>query len=48
MDGIIELLGYIAVGIFVIFNRLYRRKKKNENEDDENEDGEPESNNKHK
>ncbi|MEE2909787.1 MAG: hypothetical protein VX830_05220 [Candidatus Poribacteria bacterium] len=39
MDGIIELLGYIAVGIFVIFNRLYRRKKTNENDYGLTEDG---------
>ena len=39
MDGILEILGYIAVGIFVIFNRLYRRKKTNENDYGLTEDG---------
>ena len=39
MDGILEILGYIAVGIFVIFNRLYRRKKTNESDYGLTEDG---------
>ena len=32
MDGILEILGYVAVGIFVVLNRVFRRKKTNENE----------------
>jgi len=39
MDGILEILGYVAVGIFVILNRVFRRKKTNENEYGLTEDG---------